>query len=62
MPCYETYRNFRLLYYISNYSFKSKYDYPPYTVIGGSPAKEIAHGVYRDVNDDIIDFPDCRNL
>lgn len=39
-----------------------KYDYPPYTVIGGSPVKEIAHGVYRDVDDDIIDFPDCRNL
>lgn len=39
-----------------------KYDYPPYTVIGGSPVKEIAHGVYRDVDDDTIDFPDCRNL
>lgn len=39
-----------------------KYDYPPYTVIGGSPATDIAHGVYRDADDDIIDFPDCRNL
>ncbi len=33
-----------------------KYDYPPYTVIGGNPAREIAHGVYRDLNDDIIKY------
>ena len=33
-----------------------KYDYPPYTVIGGSPVSDIAHGVYRDVDDDIITY------
>ena len=40
----------------------SKYHYPPYTVIGGSPVKDIAHGVYRDIDDDTINFPDCRDL
>lgn len=39
-----------------------KYNYPPYTVIGGSPATDMAYGVYRDEDDDTIDFPDCRNL
>lgn len=37
-----------------------KYDYPPYTVIGGSPVSDIAHGIYRDVDDDVIEYPDRR--
>lgn len=33
-----------------------KYNYPPYTVLGGNPASEVANGVYRDVDDDIIKY------
>lgn len=44
---------------ISATSFlNKKYNYPPYTVIGGNPASDIAHEIYRDVNDDVIVYPD----
>lgn len=33
-----------------------KYDYPLYTVIGGNPASDIAHGIYRDPDDDVIEY------
>ncbi len=33
-----------------------KYDIPPYSVIGGNPATQVATGLYRNVEDDVIEY------
>lgn len=37
-----------------------KYNYPPYSIIGGNPASDIAHNIYRDLNNDIPTYHEFK--